>query len=282
MDTLWTAVASLRRPFDAWVSLPLAALVAWSALGGIFLPSTYARETASWAAQGTGQDWVNLLLVAPTLAFGAVRALRGSVRARLLLGGALVYTVYSYLLYAFEVHFNPLFLVYCATLGLSFYALLSLLLWLLRQDVRAWYGGPVPSRVTGLFLVVIAAGFGLLWLGEVIPALLAGRDPRGLRDIGLLTNPVHVLDLSLLLPALAVTGVSLLRGGALGAALAPIMLGFNVFMPLAIAGMVVVMQVRGIGQGVGLAVATTGIAVMSAALLLAFLGQLHVRAEEAP
>ena len=86
-------MASARRPFDAWVSLPLAALVAWSALGGILLPSTYARETASWAAQGMGQDWVNLLLVTPTLAIGGARALRGSFRARLVVGGALVYTV---------------------------------------------------------------------------------------------------------------------------------------------------------------------------------------------
>ncbi|HSP18341.1 MAG TPA: hypothetical protein VLQ79_02430, partial [Myxococcaceae bacterium] len=91
-------MVSARRPFDVWVSLPLAALVAWSALGGIFLPSTYARETASWAAQGMGQDWVNLLLVAPTLAVGGVLALRGSFRARLVLGGALVYTLYSFLL----------------------------------------------------------------------------------------------------------------------------------------------------------------------------------------
>lgn len=263
----------MRRSFDAWVSLPLAALVGWAALGGLLLPSTYARETASWAAQGMGQDWVDLFLVVPTLAIAGVKALRGSVRARLVLGGTLVYTLYSFLLYAFEVHFNPLFLVYCAALGLSFYALLALLFRLLREDARRWYRGPVPARVTGIFLLIIAAGFGLLWLGEVLPALLGGRDPRGLTDIGLPTNPVHVLDLSLLLPALAFTGISLLRGGALGYALGPVMLGFNVLMPLAIAGMVLVMQARGIGQGVGLAIATTGIALMSAALLLAFLVQ---------
>ena len=274
MDTLW-GVAGVRGPFDAWVSLPLAALVAWSALGGLLLPSTYARETASWSAQGMGQDWVNLLLVAPTLAIGGARALRGSLRARLVVGGALLYTVYSFLLYAFEVHFNPLFLVYCATLGLSFYALLALLVALPGMEPLGWYRGQVPARVTGIFLLVIAGGFALLWLGQILPALLSGRDPRGLSEIGLLTNPVHVLDLSLLLPGLAVTGVSLLRGGALGRALAPVMLGFNVFMPLAIGGMVLVMQARGIGQGIGLAVATTGIALVSAALLIEFLGQIR-------
>jgi hypothetical protein len=263
----------VRPPFEARVSLPLAALVAWAALGGLLLPSTYARETASWAAQGTGQDWVDLLLVAPALAIAGVRTIRGSRRARLVLGGALVYTAYSFLLYAFSVHFNSLFLVYCAALGLSFFGLLALLLGLLGEDARRWYRGPVPARPTGVFLLVIAAGFGLLWLGQVVPALLSGRDPTGLREIGLPTNPVHVLDLALLLPALAVTGGSLLRGRPVGYALAPILLAFSVFMSLALAGMALVMQSRGVGPGAGLAILTSGIAMASAALLYAFLAQ---------
>ncbi len=270
-------MASVRSQFDAWVSLPLAALVACAALGGIFLPSTYARETASWAAQGTGMDWVNLLLVAPALAIAGVLALRGSRRARLVLGGALLYTLYAFLLYTFELHFNSLFLVYCATLGLSFYALLASLL---QGDARTWVRDAVPARVTGVFLLVLAAGFGLLWLGQIVPALLSGTDPAGLSEIGVFTNPVHVLDLSLLLPAVALTGVSLLRGGVLGLALAPLMLSYTVFMSLATGGMAVVMQARGMGWGPGLAMVTTGIALVSAALLVAFLGQVDDRRPE--
>src|SRR5215468_10811882 len=49
----WSGSAAVRPPLEARVSLPLAALVAWAALGGLLLPSTYARETPSWAAQGT-------------------------------------------------------------------------------------------------------------------------------------------------------------------------------------------------------------------------------------
>jgi len=273
-------VASVRRPFDAWVSLPLAALVACSALGGIFLPSTYARETASWAAQGTGQDWVILLLVAPALAIAGVLALRGSLRARLVLGGAFAYTLYSFLLYTFEVHFNSLFLVYCASLGLSFYGLLALLLSLLQGDARTWVRDAVPARVTGVFLLVLAAGFALLWLGQVVPALLSRADPEGLSEFGVFTNPVHVLDLSILLPAVALTGVSLLRGGVLGLALAPLMLSYAVFMSLATGGMAVVMQARGMGWGPGLATVTAGIAVVSAALLVVFLRQVDDRHPE--
>jgi hypothetical protein len=38
------------------------------------------------------------------------------------------------------VHFNSLFLVYCAALGLSAFGLLTLLLGLLGEDARRWYG----------------------------------------------------------------------------------------------------------------------------------------------
>ena len=44
--------------------------------------------------------------------------------------------------------------------------------------------------------------------------------------MGLFTNPVHVLDLSILLPALALSGVLLLRRRAAGFLLAPLLLGF--------------------------------------------------------
>ena len=138
----------------------------------------------------------------------------------------------------------------------------------------------VPARVTGVFLLVLAAGFGWLWLGQIVPALLSGTDPAGLSEDGVFTNPVHVLDLSLLLPAVALTGISLLRRRVLGLALAPLMLSYTVFMSLATGGMAVVMEARGMGWGPGLAMVTTGIALVSAALLVASLGQVDDRRPE--
>ncbi len=268
------------RPLDVWLSLPLAALVAWSALGGLLFPSIYARETASWTAQGQGQDWVNLLLLAPVFAVCGLQALAGSRRARLVLGGALAFSVYTFLLYALELHFNRLFLVYCATLGLSFFGLLGLLRDLALADPGTWYRGRVPARTTGIYLLLVAGAFALTWLSQVIPALLDNRDPEGLREVGLVTNPVHVLDLSVMLPTLAATGLSLLRGRALGLLLAPLMLGFIVLMSLSMAVMVLLMQMRGIGEGVGLAITSAGLAVVALALLGGFLSQ--VSPEDAP
>src|SRR5688500_3522673 len=113
----------MPRPI-LWLSFLLAALVAAAAAGGIFLEGTYAKESASWAAQGVGQDTITLTLVVPLLIVSAVGASRGSKRALMVWAGVLVYLVYSYTLYAFFIHFNALFLVYTAALGVSFYLLI--------------------------------------------------------------------------------------------------------------------------------------------------------------
>jgi hypothetical protein len=108
----------------ARAGLALAALLAALSLGGLLSPATYARETANWAAQAVGQDWVDLLLAVPWLAGSAAYAGRGSSPARLLLAGAFLYTAYEAVIYAFAVRFNALFLLYCGTLA--------------RPRARAW------------------------------------------------------------------------------------------------------------------------------------------------
>lgn len=48
---------------------------------------------------------------------------KGSVKAFLVWSGVPLYLIYAYVIYAFDIHFNRLFLVYVAILGLSFVAL---------------------------------------------------------------------------------------------------------------------------------------------------------------
>ncbi len=240
-----------RSPFDtaARLAFPLAILFAAASLGNILLPAAYARETASWAAQGLGQDWVDLLLVVPVLVISAALARRGSRRAGLLLGGAIAYTAYSLVLYAFAVHFNPLFLVYSAALGLSFYALVSTAVACSREDPRTWVAPRAFGRAAGLFSALLGLAFYGLWLSEVVPALASGTPPASLAEVGLITNPVQVLDIGIVLPAFVVGGVALVRGRRLGYWLVPVMLTFAVLMDAALIGMDVSMAARRLPGG---------------------------------
>jgi hypothetical protein len=256
--------------FSGW----LAALVAVAALGGLLLPSTYARETSVWSTQAIVQDWINLVVVAPWLAITGALARRGSVKARLFLGGALVYTLYSFAIYAFAVHFNRLFLVYCAALGLSCVALVGLGAGFARAGTRGWIIAQAPLRTAGGFLVGIAVLFAALWLKEVLPAVLRGSTPGSIGEAGLLVNPVHVLDLSLLLPAMLIAGITLWRRQPLGLVLGPILLVFAALMTAAVGAMFVVLHQRGLPVDWPAAALFFGLTLASAALLAALLRHL--------
>jgi hypothetical protein len=207
----------------------------------------------------------------PWLAGAAVATLRGARRGTLLHGAALVYTLYSYVIYAFAVHFNALFLVYCVTLGVCFFALLLLLRGLLEEHVRGWFRGRAPLGLAAGLQVTIAVVFAGLWLSEIVPALWNGRPPASLVEGGFFTNPVHVLDLSVLLPALALSGVLLLLRHEAGYLLSPLLLGFAVLMAAAIVGMMVAMGQRGLAIEPGSSIVLLALALAAALVLGALL-----------
>ncbi len=240
-------------------------------VGAIAHPAVYARETASYAAQALGQDWIDALVAVPWLLVTARAAHRGSRRARLLLGGGLVYTVYEFVIYAFAVHFNGLFLVYCAGLGLSVFSLATATAGLLRDGVRSWFGPTPRVRGPAAFLLAIGASFALLWLSEILPALVRGAAPASAVDAGLITNPVHVLDLSLLLPAHLAAGTLLLRERDLGYALAPLLLAFDCLMTLSIAAVGAAMFLRAVAPTMAMAGTMLVLCVASVSFLTRFL-----------
>jgi hypothetical protein len=277
-DVVMSNTLRLRR--IALASFALAALVAVSSFAGIAIPAVYAKETASWAAQGVGQDWVDLVVVTPLLVLCAIAVLRGSRRGLFVLAGALVYLGYSFVLYAFAVHFNLLFLIYCATLGTSFYALLGIAAHLQDEHAGRWFGGKLPlRRFGGVFLIIVAVAFGALWLSAVIPSLIRGQPPKELEEAGLITNPVYVLDLAVVLPGILITGILLLRNRSPGPVLGPIAAAFNVLMTVALVGMFVAMNVRGIGEDLGVAIVIGLVSVISAIVLAAFLRPLRMPQE---
>ncbi|HEU5056136.1 MAG TPA: hypothetical protein VFU21_06410, partial [Kofleriaceae bacterium] len=196
---------------------------------------------------------------------------RGRGHWHLLLGGALLFAVYTFAIYAFSVHFNELFLVYCAALGLSSYLAVFLLRSLRPDDVRARPDRRAPVRSTAALLLAIGGIFALLWLAEIVPAIAAGRAPDSVASAGLPTNPVHVLDLAIVLPAHLLAGAALLRRHPAGALLAPVVLAFGVPMAASIGGMMIVMHLLGTPVAIPVVAAMIGVAAISAAALARFL-----------
>jgi len=236
----------------------------------MFLSATYAKETALWAAQGIGQDLVNLVVAVPSLLAAAWFAWRGSPKATLVWFGLLLYLAYSYVLYAFFVHFNAFFLVYVAALGLSMYAIAGAAAGLDRERWAAIVEGTGGERALSGLLMTCALAFAVLWLSEIVPALIAGGPPDSAADAGLIVNPVHVLDLALVLPAMVVTAVSLWNRHPLGLVAAVPLATFMMMMGAAIVGMALTVSARGLASA-GPAVPMALVVAATAWLTLRFL-----------
>jgi hypothetical protein len=227
-----------------WLTVPIAILLAIAAGCGVFVSGLY-RDTPNLVAQAIAQDTITLVVALPTLVIAAFLASRGSHGARLVWLGGLVYMVYTYVGYAFDIRFNPLFLVYVALLGCSTYALIGGLVTTNLAGVKGCFTAKTPVKAVSIYLGVIAVLFYFLWLSEAIPASLAGETPQSVIDAGTPTNLVHVLDMAWILPALGITAVSLWRKRALGYTLAGVMLSYFVLLVLAILSMVVFMVQAG-------------------------------------
>jgi len=240
------AAIDRERAATWWATSAAAGVIALfaSAIGLADVDGIYGRETASFIDQAMAQDLVNVTLAAPATLLLAWLAWRGSLRAGLLWTGVLTFTVYNYAIYTMSIHVGPLFLAWVAVLGLTFWSLVGGLRALRPAAVAAVLAG-APRRVVGWYLLVIAGVFTMLWLSDIVPAIVEGRVPQGAVDLGLPSNPVHVLDLAIFLPAVIAIGRLVLLRRPTGLTLAPAAVVFLVMTGLPILVTPLVSAARG-------------------------------------
>ena len=225
----------------------------FASIAGAFLPATYAHDSESMAAQGIGQDYVNLFLIVPLLIVSYTLAARSNKLWTLIYGGVLFYILYSYVIYAFGVHFNRFFLVYCATLGLSIYGFIIYMMGIRQIDLSTWFKDP-PVKLVSIYIFAVAVIFYVLWLKTVGPPLFNGSIPKEISDYDMVVNPVHVIDISFALPALIIGSVLLWRKSSLGYLIVSLAMVFMIVLTIALAGMVIMLVVRNISEDYTVAV----------------------------
>lgn len=221
-------------------TVPTVILMTITSSIGIWYPDFYARETIDWVAQSIGQDISNLFIVVPVLIISAIFASKGSRTAKLIWAGTMTTNIYAYVIYTFAVHFNFLFHVYCLILGLSLYSVICFFMNHVKENFSKWFTEKAPTRAVGIFLLVIAVLFVLLWLSQSLPAALSNTVPESIVKDGLLTNPVHALDLSFYLPLMGIAAVMILKKKTLGFLLAPVMIVFSIMTGLNILSLMIV------------------------------------------
>jgi hypothetical protein len=179
----------------------------------------YRYDTVLTAWGNTALDAVVLALAVPLLLAAWAQHRRGSPRGSLLLTGALGFLLYVYANYAFGTAYNPLFLVYVATLSAALFALVAAFATADRTALIPAAASPaVPHRFLSRFFLVAAVVTALVWLLPLLTALGRGTAPGRL---DLYTAPVtHALDLAVVVPACAITGLLVRRRHPMGYLLA--------------------------------------------------------------
>ncbi|WP_152191895.1 hypothetical protein [Georgenia satyanarayanai] len=171
---------------------------------------------------------------------------RGSFRAALLLPGAFGWFLYVYATMAVRTAFGSLFLVYTALFGVSLWGAALALRSVWSTPVRALPGRALPRREVGALLVVTGVATGVIWLGPMAGAQLAGQLPARLETH---TTAVAVaLALAVVPPAVLVVGVLVLRERSSGYVAAVPLLVLGTFL----APMIVAQTVSQLAAGIEL------------------------------
>jgi hypothetical protein len=215
-----------RASFWLWLSIAAALLAMAGSVIGLAVGRIYAGLTPVFFPQALAQDIANLAIASPALLILAGMARRGSLRAYLLWLGVLMFTIYNYVIYTFSIPFGPLFPLWIAVFGACVYALIGGIAAADHRAVAARFPNRRAVVIVGGVLIVTAVLFGLLWLSEDVPALLAGKTPKSLSEMDLPTNPVHILDLGIFLPAAVAIGLMLFKRKPLAFTLAPAFIVF--------------------------------------------------------
>lgn len=204
-----------RRSRVSTVAYVLSAIVAvasaLASVAGLLIKDLYQDDT-SWATAALrGGDLVTLVVAVPTLVLAMVLTNRGSSRARLVWIGALAYTVYNFAFYVFGAAFNDLFLVHVAAFSSSIFALIVTMTSLDASAIARAYRMRASVRAVAGLLILVGVVFATLWSIFSISYAVTGRLSLGAAPLeGMHT--VFAIDLSLMVPGMALAGVLLWRG----------------------------------------------------------------------
>jgi hypothetical protein len=228
----------------------------------------YRNDSVFSGAAFRGTDAVTLLVCLPLLVVSFIFYRRGSLRGGLLLIGSLAYFLYNSASMALGAAFNSLLLLYILWFVAS---LFSFTLAFNAVDLQALAGQittRAPWRGTGIFLLVVGTMTALLWLSELIPAMIAGQPP--VVTAAYTTVITFLLDLGIIVPAVLLAGALLLKRQVMGFLIGVILLTLLVQVGMVIIGQTIFQINAGIVFNMGQVVGMIGTWIVMGALAVFF------------
>ena len=204
----------------------------------------YQNDSVSAAAQVIAQDIVTLALGIPMLLISLFLARKGSLKGRLLLTGTIGYFLYSYMSYAFLCMYSSLFLVYVVLMSTSLFAFIMCVMTFDIAALKNAFSTKLPVRFIGGFQLFIAFMLFMMWLGRIVPPLIAGNIPLGLEHYSTLV--IQAMDLGIIVPVATLSGIMLIKKKNLGYLLSSIIIIKGLTMLTALTAMIIGMINAGV------------------------------------
>ncbi|GAB2861996.1 hypothetical protein [Lentzea nigeriaca] len=210
------------------VSAVVAALMVVSSAAGLWIPGLY-QDSPEIGAELRAYDLVTLLLATPLLVGALVMERRGSLGARQVWLGLLMYAGYNYAIYVFGSAFNDMFLVHVALLPLTVVAAVLLSRNVDAAAIHRRFRRGTPVRTISVVLMLVGLGLAGTWVFYSLRFAFTGALPDE-SELVLPMPAVHlayVLDLAFFAPVCVLASILLWRRKSWGFVLATAVLVFG-------------------------------------------------------
>lgn len=204
----------------------------------------YQNDSVSAAAQAIAQDAVTLALGIPMLLISLILARKGWLKGRLLLTGTIGYFLYAYMSYTFLCMYSSLFLVYVVLMSASLFAFILCIMTFDIVALKNSFSPKLPVRFIGGFQLFIAFMLFIMWLGRIVPPLIAGNIPLGLEHYSTLV--IQAMDLGIIVPVATLSGMMIIKKKNFGYLLSSIIIIKGLTMLTALTAMIIGMINAGV------------------------------------
>ena len=201
-----------------------------ASLVGVIYPQIYDPVVSAKIVPGVFTQDLIAILASLILLVLAASLRQDQYRKTIVIFGILGFLFYAYGIYAMEQIYTPLYPIYLAIFGLSFFGSAYSLSSLDRSGVETL---TIPSGLrygAAGYGFLIALIFNLIWFSQLIPLLKTGERIE-------YTFSVYIIDLVFIMPAFVMAGVMAIRQRALGLVGLPALfiVGAGILSPLALA-----------------------------------------------
>lgn len=211
----------------------------------IYGKGAYRQMTWDVAVQGIAHDYVTLCLAIPLLYVTLYFARKGSVRAKVMLSGVLLYFVLTYLFYTAMAMYNEMFLVAAFSLSAALFAFITNLIGFDYATIKSHFTTEKYLIVSSYYLIVMVILMSLLWLSIIVPPLVSGTlYPETLAHYTTLI--VQGFDFGIFLPFAVISAILALRKHAFGYVFVPTYLVFLSILMTALVAKIISMARQGV------------------------------------